>query len=496
MQPSRKCSATRIGKPKEKGEDVGRLPDEIPKKVHMIAVCGTGMGALALLFRERGVEVSGSDVQAYPPMGDLLRRAGVSLSLGYGPENLPDDVDYVVVGNAVSRDNPEVEALLARGLPYGSFPETLAHFFLASRYPIVVTGTHGKTTSTSLLAWLLECSGNSPGFLVGGEPKNFGSSSRLGQGEYFVVEGDEYDSAFFDKGPKFLHYRPRAALFTSLEFDHADIYPDLASIREQFVRFVDLLPADGLVMVCEEYPDAVDIAGRAACRVETYGYGKGADWVGVLREGKDGSTTMEVSHGDQPKGTFSLPLPGRHNGLNLLGSLALLSHLGVRIDGLTRCVETFAGIRRRQEVAGETRGVLLIDDFAHHPTAVRETVAAVRSRYPGRRVLTVFEPRTNTSRRNLFQGEYAEAFALADVAICTPVYRPDTVTAGERFRPDLWARDLRGRGVEAYAYEETEALVRGLTEMCRPGDLVLFMSSGSLAELIDTLKGELDRRED
>jgi UDP-N-acetylmuramate: L-alanyl-gamma-D-glutamyl-meso-diaminopimelate ligase len=311
-----------------------------------------------------------------------------------------------------------------------------------------------------------------------------------------VVEGDEYDSAFFDKAPKFLHYCPRAALFTSLEFDHADIYPDLASIRDQFVRFIDLLPADGLVMVCQEYPDAVDIARRAACKVETYGYGKGADWVGELHDAKDGSATMEVFRGDRPRGTFSLPLPGRHNGLNLLGSLALLSHLGVQIHGLGKCVETFAGVRRRQEVAGETRGVLLIDDFAHHPTAVRETLSAVRSRYPGRRVLGVFEPRTNTSRRNLFQRDYAEAFALADVAVCAPVYRPDSVPDEERFKPDVWVEDLRGRGVQAFAHADTDALVLALAEMCRPGDVVLFMSSGSLAELIETLKGEFDRRED
>jgi UDP-N-acetylmuramate: L-alanyl-gamma-D-glutamyl-meso-diaminopimelate ligase len=428
-------------------------------------------------------------------MGDLLRRAGVGLSLGYGPENVPEDVGYVVVGNAVSRDNPEVEALLARGLPYGSFPETLAHFFLASRRPIVVAGTHGKTTSTSLLAWLLECSGKSPGFLVGGEPKNFGLSSRLGQGEYFVVEGDEYDSAFFDKAPKFLHYRPRAALFTSMEFDHADIYPDLDSIRAQFVRFVDLLPPDGLLMVCEEYPDAVEIAKGAACKVETYGYGRKADWVGVLRDGEGGIAAMDVYHHRQTRGTFSLPLPGRHNGLNLLGSLALLSHLGLRIDGLGNCVQTFAGVRRRQEVAGETGGVLLIDDFAHHPTAVRETLSAVRTRYPDRRLVAVFEPRTNTSRRNLFQEAYAEAFELADVAVCAPVYRPDALPEEERFKPDLWVEALRKRGGEAYHYEETATLVRALAEMCRPGDVVLFMSSGSLAEMIGSLEKALDRFE-
>jgi UDP-N-acetylmuramate: L-alanyl-gamma-D-glutamyl-meso-diaminopimelate ligase len=472
---------------------VGRLPEDVPKKVHMIAVCGTGMGALALLFREMGVPVSGSDVQAYPPMGELLRKAGVSLSLGYGPENLPEDADFIVVGNAVSRDNPEVEEVMARGIPYGSFPETLAHFFLASRVPIVVAGTHGKTTSTAILAWLLECSGSSPGFLVGGEPKNFGSSSRLGNGEYFVIEGDEYDSAFFDKAPKFLHYRAGAVLFTSLEFDHADIYPDLTSIRAQFLRFVEGLPPEGLVIVCEAYPDAVETARNAPCKVETYGYGKNADWMGVLTEAEGEASRMEVYHQGQYRATFSVPLAGRHNGLNFLGSLGLLSNLGLDVEGLKKGVETFSGVRRRQEIAGDAGGVLLIDDFAHHPTAVRETLSAVRTRYPGRRVIAVFEPRTHTSRRSVFQAEYAEAFGRADIAMCGPVYRQETVPLAERFRPSKWVEELEGRGVVASCYGEMVGLEIALTETCRPGDVVLFMSSGSLADLIHRLRKRLDR---
>ena len=377
----------------------------------MIAACGTGMGALALLFREIGVSVSGSDEQAYPPMGDLLRKAGVHLSLGYRPENLPQDVDFVVVGNAVSKDNPEVEAMLARGLPYGSFPESLAHFFLASRCPIVVTGTHGKTTSTALLAWLLECAGAEPGFLVGGEPINFGSSSRLGRGKYFVIEGDEYDSAFFDKGPKFLHYRPAVALMTSLEFDHADIYPDLVSIREQFVRFAALLPSEGLLLVCNEYPEAVEIARMARCKVETYGYGKGADWSGSLVGGPGACGALEVSCLGRPMGTFPLPLSGRHNGLNVLGSLH----------------------------------------------------------------------------------DYAEAFCTADVAICAPVYRPESIAPAERFSPGLWVEELRRRGRAACCFDESWDLEQALKETCRPGDVVVFMSSGSFSGLLEKLKATLGK---
>jgi UDP-N-acetylmuramate: L-alanyl-gamma-D-glutamyl-meso-diaminopimelate ligase len=472
---------------------LGRITEEVPKKVHMIAACGTGMGALALLFREMGVQVSGSDVQAYPPMGDLLRKAGVELSLGYGPENLPEDTDFVVVGNAVSRDNPEVEAVLARGLPYGSFPESLSRFFLNSRTPIVVAGTHGKTTSTALLAWLLECAGAEPGFLVGGEPTNFGSSSRLGGGRHFVIEGDEYDSAFFDKGPKFLHYRPRVALFTSLEFDHADIYPDLDSIRRQFLRFMKLMPPDGLVMVCDEYPEAVEIARQAGCRVETYGYGKEADWVGVLEEPPGGCGTLEIACRGRSAGKFPLPLSGRHNALNVLGSVGVLAHLGFEPGGLKSCVERFEGVRRRQEIVGEVNGVLLMDDFAHHPTAVRETLAGIRARYPGRRVVAVFEPRTNTSRRNVFQADYADAFSVADVAMCAPVFRPETVSADERFDPSVWVEELRERGRAARCFDDSGALEDALAEECRPGDVVLFMSSGSSADLFEGLKEKLAR---
>ena len=337
---------------RQKGQALVRIPAEVPKKVHMIAACGTGMGALALLFREMGVQVSGSDVQAYPPMGDLLRKAGVELSLGYGPENLPKDTDFVVVGNAVSKDNPEVEEMLERGLPYGSFPESLAHFFLNSRCPIVVAGTHGKTTSTALLAWLLECSGEQPGFLVGGEPTNFGSSSRLGKGKYFVIEGDEYDSAFFDKGPKFLHYRPGVALFTSLEFDHADIYPDLDSIREQFLRFVALMPPEGLVMVCNEYPDAVEIARKADCTVETYGYGKDADWVGVLEEPPGVCGSLEISFRGRSVGTVPLPLSGRHNRIPQEGPVRVVV---VQIDAVSPVPDHFrqrVGVEIRRGVSG------------------------------------------------------------------------------------------------------------------------------------------------
>lgn len=462
---------------------VEELPAALPARVHFIGVCGTGMGALALLFREKGSVVSGSDLQAYPPMGDLLRGAGIDVRLGYRRENLDDDVEYVVVGNAVSRTNEEVEETVRRGIPYGSFPESLSRFFLAGREPLVVVGTHGKTTSTAMLAWMLEVAGRSPGFLVGGEPLNFSSSSRYGAGPFFVVEGDEYDSAFFDKGPKFLHYRPVYALFTSLEYDHADIYPDEESLRAQFLRFVERIPARGLVLVCAEYPGAVKIARRGACRVETYGFGPDADWLGkILDQGPEGFVLEVLCKGDS-FGVFRCRLSGSHNGLNALGSLALLSRLGVATEVLREGLAGFAGVRRRQEFLGEEGGVVLVDDFAHHPTAVRETLKALRRRFPGRRVLAVYEPRTQTSRRAVFQKQYAEAFEGADLVLCSRLFRAEAVPERERFRPELWEQDMRRAGRKAHYIPDIKDLETFLVEHARPGDLLVFMSSGDFEGL-------------
>jgi UDP-N-acetylmuramate: L-alanyl-gamma-D-glutamyl-meso-diaminopimelate ligase len=471
-----------------------RAAGEVPKRVHFIGVCGTGMGALALLFREMGAEVSGSDVQAYPPMGDLLRGAGIDIRLGYRPENVAGNLDYVVVGNAVSKNNPEVEEVLRRGLAYGSFPETLARFFLAMREPVVVVGTHGKTTSTALLAWVLEAAGHAPGFLVGGEPKNFPSSSRFGTGPYFVVEGDEYDSAFFDKGPKFLHYRPRFSLFTSLEYDHADIYPDVDSLRTQFRRFVQGITPEGLLLVCSQYPTAVEIAREASCTVETYGYGQESDWRGVLRQNDPDGLTIEVSFLRSFVGSFSSHLSGGHNGLNILGCIALLSRLGVQIEQIRRGLYGFLGVRRRQEILGEVDGVLLVDDFAHHPTAVRETIRSMARRFPGRRILAIYEPRTHTSRKSVFQKEYVEAFQEANLAVCARIFRAETVPEEDRFRPDLWEKQMRERGKEAYYLQEMGDLERFLVQSARPGDLVLFMSSGDFEGVPGRVLRELGHR--
>ena len=469
------------------------LPYRTPERVHMVAVCGTGMGSLGLLLREAGAAVTGSDVQTYPPMGDLLRKAGVEIRLGYSAENVPADAQYVVIGNTISRDNPEVLAVQKQGLPYSSFPMTLSKYFLRGRQPLVVVGTHGKTTSSALLAWLLQSAGAEPGFLVGGEPRNFAASSQLGRGPQFVVEGDEYDSAFFDKEPKFLHYRPQAALFTSLEYDHADIYPDFESLQRAFARFVRLLPADGYLMVCGEYPAAVEMARQACCKVETYGFGDGADWRGLCRTEGNQAPALEVSYRGQKVGIFHLPLWGEHNALNTLGCLGILQRLGIGVAALNAGLHEFRGVRRRQETVAEVRGILLVDDFAHHPTAVRETLRAIRRRWPDRRVIAVFEPRTHTSRRNIFQKEFAQAFAEADVAICTKVYRQDSVEESQRFLPEVWVEDLKEMGTRASHLPEPEALIKHLCTTCSGGDIVVFMSSASPDSILKRLVAMLGK---
>jgi len=316
---------------------------------------------------------------------------------------------------------------------------------------------------------------------VGGAPRNFGSSCRMGPGPFFVPEGDEYDSAFFNKQPKFLHYRPELALLTSLEFDHADIYPDFACLRSAFVRFVRLLPPHGLLMVCDEYEEALGVAKQAACRVRTYGYGEGADLRGILRSDERGMPVLEIIDQKVSLGSFSMPIPGRHNGLNVLGCVGILRWVGGGAESIRRGLEGFLGVRRRQERIGEVNGVLFLDDFAHHPTAVRETVRAVRMQHPGARVLAVFEPRTHTSRRNVFQQEYVDAFLEADHAFCLPVFRAEALSDSDRFDPELWSIQVRERGGRAEAVSDPLDLARRLLNVCKEGDVVLFMSSGNLS---------------
>jgi UDP-N-acetylmuramate: L-alanyl-gamma-D-glutamyl-meso-diaminopimelate ligase len=468
------------------------------KNVHLIAACGVGMASLAGMLKEKGWRVTGSDANVYPPMSTQLESLGIRLTSPYAAENIPPDADLVVVGNAVSRGNPEAQEAVRRGVPTLSMPEAVARFFIGDRHSIVVAGTHGKTTATSLAAWSLFALGADPSFLVGGVPKNFPVSYRLGQGRHFVIEGDEYDTAYFDKGPKFLHYRPRIVLLTSVEFDHADIYRDLDHVRESFRKLAAILPPDGLLVACADYPDVVAVAREARCPVIFYATRDGALPAGsgfvawaVRGTGESGGMTGFRMEGAGQALDFRFPLPGLHNAANAAGVAIVLMRLGFLPSVLAPTFERFAGIRRRQEVVGEFRGILVVDDFAHHPTAVRETIRAVRGRYPGRRIVAVFEPRSNTSRRKVFQREFTAALSEADEVILAGVFGAETIPPQERLSPEEVAAELRASGRPAQVIPEVDGIVSRLAASCREGDIVLIMSNGGFGGIQEKLAAAL-----
>jgi UDP-N-acetylmuramate: L-alanyl-gamma-D-glutamyl-meso-diaminopimelate ligase len=472
------------------------------RNVHLIAACGVGMASLAGMLKEKGFRVTGSDANVYPPMSTQLETLGIRLSSPYAAGNIPEDTDMVVVGNAVTRDNPEAREAVRRGLPALSMPQAVADFFLGGKESIVVAGTHGKTTVTSLLSWSLYALGADPSFLVGGVPRNFPVSYRVGGGPHFVVEGDEYDTAYFDKGPKFLHYRPRIALLTSIEFDHADIYRDLSHLKESFRKLVRILPEDGLLIAFADYPDVVDVAGEAGCPVWYYrstpvaGSSLGdSPWV-VRTLPEDGDfSPFRLERGEEAH-DFRLRLPGRHNAGNAAAAALVLFRLGYPADRVAEAFLGFDGVRRRQEVVGEFGGVLVIDDFAHHPTAVRETIRAIRARYPGRPVTAVFEPRSNTSRRRIFQREFAGALSVADSVVLAGVYGAEKFPPEERMDPGEVVASIQAGGREAFYIEEVDRIVEHLCVGTRPGGLILLMSNGDFGGIRGKLARALTARQE
>ena len=453
--------------------------------IHLIAVAGVGMATLAAMLKERGYRVTGSDHGVYPPMSDFLAQAGIAVMPGYHAHNLAPAPDLVVVGNAVSRTNPEVHRLLETQIPYMSFPQAIAEFFLADKRPLVVAGTHGKTTTTALLAWVLERAGLQPSFLVGGVSQNFGRGYQLGAGEYFAIEGDEYDSAFFDKGPKFLHYRPEAVLLNAVEFDHADIYTDLAHIQSAFRRLLAIVPAAAPVLICHDFPAALELAHSCQGEYASFGFHPEADW--QVRDAlDDGSqfTFSVICHGRE-RGRFCLPSMGRMNVRNALGVIALAYTLGLSGEEIAPGLTSFSGVARRQELVGEAHGVTIIDDFAHHPTAVAVTIEAVRLRYPQRRVWAVFEPRSNTCRRRIFQQPLTRALAAADRVVIGPVFsKPqDLLAAQDLFSPAELVADLHTAAKSAHQGLSVDEICAFLTDNCRSGDVVLIMSNGAFGGL-------------
>jgi len=461
-----------------------------PRHIHLIAICGTGMGSLAGMLKAMGYHVTGSDLNIYPPMSTLLAAQGIVPFSGFRPEHV-EGADLVVVGNAVSKSNPEVEAMLARGLPYRSLPQALAEFFIRDRHAMVVAGTHGKTTTSALLAWVLTSAGRDPGAMIGGWVKNFDGNYRLGKGEYVVVEGDEYDTAFFDKGPKFLHYRPRTAILTSIEFDHGDIYRDLDHIIGAFTQFVRLIPPQGVLLAATGDQTVASVAKRAACPIETYGF-EGGYWSAEGLRTERGGVAFAARRGGEPFGAMWSPLLGRHNIMNALAVIGAAHHAGVTPGEIAQGLATFQGIKRRQEVVGEVNGVIVMDDFAHHPTAIRETLAAVKMGYPSRQVWAIFEPRSATSRRNVFQDAFAGAFDLADRVVIAQPFASDKLSPDQRLDAVKLVADLGRRGVHAALIPTADDIVSVIAPQLKSGDLVCVMSSGGFdgihSKLLTALK--------
>ena len=450
------------------------------KKVHVIGICGTATATLAAMLKHKGFHVRGSDKDVYPPMSEFLSSEGIEALNGFLPEHITGDLDFVIVGNAISRGNAELEEVLDRKIRYCSLPEAIREHFLWGARSIVIAGTHGKTTTTALAGWVLTDAGVDPSVLVGGIALNFGergSSYRMGKGRDFVIEGDEYDSAFFDKTAKFLKYLPDIAVINNIEFDHADIYDDVESVTLAFRRLVNLVPRRGLLLLGADSERARGLAAAAKSRVETFGTAEGADWQAHDLESLGASTRFKVRRGGTPYGVFDVPLVGAHNVRNALAAVAIAADVGIGAMRIAEGLRRFAGVKRRLEVVGTARGVTVYDDFAHHPTAVAETLAGLRAANPGARIWAVFEPRSASSCRRIFQDDFARAFAPANEVLVAPVFR-STLPAGERLSVPQLIRDLTNTGQSAREPASVDDIIATIVHEHRPGDLVVLMSNG------------------
>ena len=458
------------------------------RRFHFVPVGGTAMVPLAALLREQGHHVSGSDRALYPPMSTLLARLGIPVAQGFSPDHVPQDCDAVVVGNAALRDNVEAAEATRRGLPVLSLPQAVRQYLLPGRTSVVITGTHGKTTTSALTSWLLLDSGRDPGFLVGGEMRNLGSGYRRGRGAPFVLEGDEYNAAFFDRGPKFLHYEPRHLFVGNIEYDHADLYPDLESVIDAFRKVVRLVPPDGVVVlnVDDRRVAALEFEARAAV-VRVCLESPGADFSARdIVFGPEGAEFTLLEAG-LPTVRLSSPLSGRHNVRNALGAIALARGLGLSVGEIARALARFEGVRRRMEVKGEKNGILVVDDFAHHPTAVGGTIEAARARFPGRRLWALFEPRSDTAGRKMFEDEYAEAFAGADALVLAPVFHAQRLGPDNQINRAALVARFSSAAKPAFAPEAIADIPGILRRETRPGDVLLLMSSGAFGGLPETL---------
>jgi UDP-N-acetylmuramate: L-alanyl-gamma-D-glutamyl-meso-diaminopimelate ligase len=462
------------------------------KHIHLIGICGTAMASLAGMLQTQGHTVTGSDAAAYPPMSDQLAAMKIAVMEPYAESNLVPRPDLVVVGNAISRGNVELEYVLDERIPFCSMAAILHDEFLKGRESLVVAGTHGKTTTTSMLAWIYEVASRedaalAPSFLIGGVAENFGSSFKVRATRPFVIEGDEYDTAFFDKGPKFLHYFPDAAILTHVEFDHADIYANLDAVKTAFKRFVNLVPRRGRVVAFDGSDNVSECVAKAFCAVERYGFKPDSDWcVSEMRQ-DGGVTRWMLRRRGEVFAELSLPMAGEHNALNATAAAALAAGQGIPVAAIQEALASFKSVKRRLEVRAEVGGVTVVDEFAHHPTAIRETLRALRGRYPGRRLWAVLEPRSNTLRRNVFASDLVESLALADEVVLAAVFKSESIPAAERLVPEDVVVRLNEGGTPAMMLADADAIVAALSEQARAGDVVAIMSNGGFGGIYDKL---------
>lgn len=469
------------------------------RRIHLIGICGTAMASLAGMLQLKGHRVSGSDQAAYPPMSDQLRRLAIPIAEPFAESNLQPAPDLVIVGNAISRGNAELEYVLDQRIPFTSLARIVHDEFVAGHESLVVAGTHGKTTTTSLLAWIYEVASRlnpelAPSFLIGGVAENFGTSFQLRQGRPFIIEGDEYDTAFFDKGPKFMHYFPDAIILTHVEFDHADIYRDLDAVKTAFKRLVNLVPRRGRIVAFDAAENVSECVSRAMCAVERYGFSANSAWRVVDFRVEDGISRWQVLRNGEAWAQLSLPMPGEHNALNATAAAALAAGQGVPLEPIIEALATFRSVRRRLEVRAEVDGITIIDDFAHHPTAIRETLRALRTAYAGRRLWAVLEPRSNTLRRNVFERELVDSLSLADRVIVAGVFHSEKVPELERLHPENVVAALRSGGHDASLFENTDAIVTSLAPRLASGDVVAILSNGGFDGIYEKLPAALRNR--
>ncbi|HKT50741.1 MAG TPA: UDP-N-acetylmuramate:L-alanyl-gamma-D-glutamyl-meso-diaminopimelate ligase [Candidatus Angelobacter sp.] len=460
--------------------------------VHIIGICGTAMASLAGLLKQRGLKVTGSDAAAYPPMSDFLAAMSIPVAQPYAETNLKPRPDWVIVGNAISRGNVELEHVLDQRISFRSMPDTLYDFFLRTREPIVIAGTHGKTTTTSMLAWIFQHAGKDPSFLVGGIAENFGSSFALRQGKHFIIEGDEYDTAFFDKGPKFLHYFPQAVILTSVEFDHADIYKDLEAVKIAFKRLVNLVPRKGKIVAYDADANVDECLAKAFTPVERYGLREDSFWRITSLQFDQDLTTWQVLREGQPWQTFEFALAGEYNVLNATAAAAMASHYGIEPAVIAEALKAFKSVKRRLEIRAEVDGITVIDDFAHHPTAIAATLKALRTRYPAARLWAIFEPRSNTLRRKVLQKDLIASLSMADQVVITSIFKPEAVPENERLTTSSVVNGIKKNGKPAREMPDADAIVESISPELQSGDVVAILSNGGFGGIYEKLPRKLE----